>query len=308
MQSPTTFSPDGYWWWDGAGWKPALSSDGSWRWTGRAWVAAGAAQPTRRGLSTGALVGLVASVTAIVLVVVAVMSYVAVSRFNTPTPAATQTPASGQSASTAIPCDQLEHTQVHYHAAVQILYQGRIVAIPTAVGRSSFCYYWLHRAGHEVAVFWAAHVVHHQSQDYNLSTALRQTSSGALLGWIFYMPMAVAGVPTPLADAMKRHAVVVLALVSPRSTVDNLTLAEAKAGATAAHAGFATVDVANNAQVQALSALVSSSADPQNRLLDAPAVLIFQRPRTLYIRVNGYVDADTVEQAVVNAAPLSTTR
>ncbi|HYE38822.1 MAG TPA: lysoplasmalogenase family protein, partial [Ramlibacter sp.] len=58
-----------------------------------------------------------------------------------------------------------------------------------------FCYYWLHRAGHEVAVFWAAHVVHHQSQDYNLSTALRQTSSGALLGWIFYIPMAVAGVP-----------------------------------------------------------------------------------------------------------------
>ncbi|HEY0825035.1 MAG TPA: lysoplasmalogenase family protein [Ramlibacter sp.] len=57
------------------------------------------------------------------------------------------------------------------------------------------CYYWLHRAGHEVAVFWAAHVVHHQSQDYNLSTALRQTSSGALLGWIFYLPMAIAGVP-----------------------------------------------------------------------------------------------------------------
>ena len=58
-----------------------------------------------------------------------------------------------------------------------------------------FCYYWLHRAGHESAIFWAAHVVHHQSQDYNLSTALRQTSSGALLGWIFYLPMAIAGVP-----------------------------------------------------------------------------------------------------------------
>ena len=57
------------------------------------------------------------------------------------------------------------------------------------------CYYWLHRAGHECAVFWAAHVVHHQSQAYNLSTALRQTSSGALLGWIFYLPMALAGVP-----------------------------------------------------------------------------------------------------------------
>jgi sterol desaturase/sphingolipid hydroxylase (fatty acid hydroxylase superfamily) len=59
-----------------------------------------------------------------------------------------------------------------------------------------FCYYWNHRLGHESAVFWAAHVVHHQSQEYNLSTALRQTSSGALLGWIFYLPMAVAGFPT----------------------------------------------------------------------------------------------------------------
>ena len=58
-----------------------------------------------------------------------------------------------------------------------------------------FCYYWLHRMGHESAVLWAAHVVHHQSQHYNLSTALRQTSSGALLGWVFYLPMAIAGVP-----------------------------------------------------------------------------------------------------------------
>ncbi len=58
-----------------------------------------------------------------------------------------------------------------------------------------FCYYWHHRAGHRVAVLWAAHAVHHQSEDYNLSTALRQTSSGFLFGWVFYLPMAVAGVP-----------------------------------------------------------------------------------------------------------------
>ncbi len=57
------------------------------------------------------------------------------------------------------------------------------------------CYYWLHRAGHRVAVLWAAHAVHHQSEDYNLGTALRQTSSGFLLGWLFYLPMALAGVP-----------------------------------------------------------------------------------------------------------------
>ena len=36
-------------------------------------------------------------------------------------------------------------------------------------------YYWFHRIHHEVRVFWASHVVHHSSQHYNLSTALRQT-------------------------------------------------------------------------------------------------------------------------------------
>lgn len=58
-----------------------------------------------------------------------------------------------------------------------------------------FCYYWNHRLGHERNVLWAAHSVHHQSEDYNLSTALRQTSSGFLFGWIFYLPMALLGVP-----------------------------------------------------------------------------------------------------------------
>jgi alkylglycerol monooxygenase len=57
------------------------------------------------------------------------------------------------------------------------------------------CYYVHHRAGHRVALLWAAHAVHHQSEEYNLSTALRQTSSGWLAGWLFYLPMAVAGVP-----------------------------------------------------------------------------------------------------------------
>ena len=64
-----------------------------------------------------------------------------------------------------------------------------------------FLYYWLHRAGHTVALFWAAHVVHHQSEEYNLSTALRQTGSGWLAGWVFYLPMALAGVP-PLVFAV----------------------------------------------------------------------------------------------------------
>ncbi len=64
-----------------------------------------------------------------------------------------------------------------------------------------FLYYWLHRAGHTVALFWAAHVVHHQSEEYNLSTALRQTGSGWIAGWLFYLPMALLGVP-PLVFAV----------------------------------------------------------------------------------------------------------
>ena len=58
-----------------------------------------------------------------------------------------------------------------------------------------FCYYWFHRFSHEISVLWAAHAVHHQSEDYNLSTALRQTSTGFLFGWIFYLPLFVIGFP-----------------------------------------------------------------------------------------------------------------
>jgi sterol desaturase/sphingolipid hydroxylase (fatty acid hydroxylase superfamily) len=58
-----------------------------------------------------------------------------------------------------------------------------------------FCYYWNHRIGHERQIFWASHVAHHQSEDYNLSTALRQTSTGFLLGWIFYVPLFLLGLP-----------------------------------------------------------------------------------------------------------------
>lgn len=58
-----------------------------------------------------------------------------------------------------------------------------------------FCYYWHHRAGHTIGLFWAAHVVHHQSEEFNLTTALRQPGTGALTGWIFYLPLALTGVP-----------------------------------------------------------------------------------------------------------------
>ncbi len=58
-----------------------------------------------------------------------------------------------------------------------------------------FCYYWFHRISHERSLLWAAHVVHHQSEEFNLSTALRQTSTGFLLGWVFYLPCFALGIP-----------------------------------------------------------------------------------------------------------------
>ena len=59
-----------------------------------------------------------------------------------------------------------------------------------------FCYYWVHRAGHEVNLFWASHVIHHSSEDFNLATALRQSATGFYFKWAFYLPLAVLGIPT----------------------------------------------------------------------------------------------------------------
>ncbi len=55
-------------------------------------------------------------------------------------------------------------------------------------------YYWFHRLSHEVNFLWAAHIVHHQSEEYNLSVALRQSWWQGLFSWWFYLPMAVLGI------------------------------------------------------------------------------------------------------------------
>ena len=76
------------------------------------------------------------------------------------------------------------------HARIWGAWYGWIAAILLF----DFCDYWLHRAGHECALMWAAHVVHHQSQHFNFSTSLRQESAVAFIGWAFYLPMALLGV------------------------------------------------------------------------------------------------------------------
>jgi sterol desaturase/sphingolipid hydroxylase (fatty acid hydroxylase superfamily) len=62
------------------------------------------------------------------------------------------------------------------------------------------CYYWDHRAGHEIRLLWASHVVHHSSQRYNLSTALRQTWTGEYTV-LFFLPVALLGVPVEIVLA-----------------------------------------------------------------------------------------------------------
>ena len=60
---------------------------------------------------------------------------------------------------------------------------------------SDLAYYWAHRLSHGVNILWIGHVVHHQSEDYNLAVALRQSVlQKVLLMWV-YWPLALAGFP-----------------------------------------------------------------------------------------------------------------
>lgn len=61
-----------------------------------------------------------------------------------------------------------------------------------------FAYYWMHRSSHVMAVLWAGHVVHHSSEEFNLTVALRQSSLHGLFTWLFYLPIALLGVPVEM--------------------------------------------------------------------------------------------------------------
>ena len=56
-----------------------------------------------------------------------------------------------------------------------------------------FFYYWFHRLAHEISVLWGSHVVHHQSEEYNLSVALRQAWFQSIFSSFFYLPLALIG-------------------------------------------------------------------------------------------------------------------
>ncbi|RPE09059.1 sterol desaturase family protein [Chitinophaga lutea] len=67
-----------------------------------------------------------------------------------------------------------------------------------------FTYYWFHRISHNVRFFWASHVIHHSSQKYNLSTALRQTWTGNLSGtFLFWCWMPLIGFHPAMVMSMQ---------------------------------------------------------------------------------------------------------
>lgn len=64
-----------------------------------------------------------------------------------------------------------------------------------AIAAWDFIYYWNHRLAHESRWLWAVHVVHHSSERYNLSTALRQPVADAFTMSVPYGPLALLGIP-----------------------------------------------------------------------------------------------------------------
>ncbi|MEM9875035.1 MAG: sterol desaturase family protein [Myxococcota bacterium] len=79
-------------------------------------------------------------------------------------------------------------------------YRFRLFDIPDAwwvwpllILAEDHCYYWFHRGHHEVRLLWAAHVNHHSSRFYNLSTALRQSWTTPITGPLFWLPLALLG-------------------------------------------------------------------------------------------------------------------
>lgn len=81
---------------------------------------------------------------------------------------------------------------VYQYALFDIPYAA-LWAWPLLIVAEDFCYYWFHRAHHEVRFMWAAHVNHHSSQRFNLAVALRQPWTTPLTGFVFWLPLALLG-------------------------------------------------------------------------------------------------------------------
>ena len=91
-------------------------------------------------------------------------------------------------------------TKLGTFALMTWLYQYRVATLPNLwwtwvllFFAEDFCYYWFHRASHEVRALWAAHVNHHSSEHYNLSTALRQSWTTPFTAPAFWLVLPLVG-------------------------------------------------------------------------------------------------------------------
>jgi hypothetical protein len=106
-------------------------------------------------------------------------------------------------------------------------------------------------------------------------------------------PIDTHGLPRVLAAALADSRVVVVGLYDPDSELDELSLAEARAGAKAAGVGFVALNVFAEAQSRPLVEKLGA--------LENPGILVYRRPDTLYARISGFADSETVAQAAANA-------
>ncbi|MEO9601465.1 sterol desaturase family protein [Parasphingorhabdus sp.] len=87
----------------------------------------------------------------------------------------------------------------HRFFDIELSWQNLLWVVPVAFVLDDFAYYWFHRTAHRVRWFWASHVIHHSSEHYNLTTALRQTWTGFFaLSFIFSLPLFFLGFPPAL--------------------------------------------------------------------------------------------------------------
>jgi hypothetical protein len=103
-----------------------------------------------------------------------------------------------------------------------------------------------------------------------------------------------SGLPSTISSAFWGRKVVVVALYAPDVPLDEMAVAEARAGASAAGVGFVALNVLHESQARSLTKLLG--------VLEDPGVLVFRRPGDLFLRLSGYADQQTVAQAARNAA------
>jgi hypothetical protein len=108
------------------------------------------------------------------------------------------------------------------------------------------------------------------------------------------VPEPATGFPVAIDQALANHELVVVSLVVPGARVDELAAAEAREGAKLAGVGYLALNVLNEGVARSLLRKLGTVEDP--------SLLVIRRGGEVALRLNGFVDRDTVAQAAANAS------